>query len=451
MEDTITSAAAATETSSSPAAPSSPEEFYNAANAMAAEDTSTDEGDQQDDLSDEQEIPQTETETITDPLPVTETPAAETAQVIDDKTWDSEIGAPKILAGPKGTKVHQYTEQQSLSLHQNSRFASELRSQIPDISIDSVTRDRGNSTDLIKITHAMRRGDPGSVKAFADMVISESGANPFAAGLTANLVQHLRTSNPAGFEAIKAEVAKDIRDDLYKAAQGMANDPDVDKRELYRVLAEAFHFHTNKGEVLPIDQFGKVDPAAAREADLTRREQELASQAEQQAQQRADSWTRAAVSYRNEGLNTEIEAALKPYETRFADAPDLFKMIKTSINKEVREKIAADEDFKARFNIEYEEAASKQTAESAKAAVNSYIARAKTFLNRELPRMLSSASNGAVQQNKQRHQQLTKASSSSHRVPGATGAPAKQSIAKPIETFRSPQEWAAEIDRLATA
>ena len=110
--------------------------------------------------------------------------------------------------------------------------------------------------------------------------------------------------------------------------------------------------------------------------------------------------------------------------------------------------MAQDKEWNARFDIQWENAHTSATKESLKEVTETYLARAKSILKSQLPKMLSSASTGVVEQSKARHEQLQKASSQSHRVPGATGKPTQQSIAPSAKRFAKPDDYSRFLDTL---
>ncbi|HYV62620.1 MAG TPA: hypothetical protein VE958_08090, partial [Bryobacteraceae bacterium] len=232
-DDAMTAPAASTPATSAPSTPATPAvgtDFMSSIDSMLTSGETPDTTDQPD--TGDEPIPE-------DPAQ----PQHAAATEHPPESWDSEIGEPQIVDGPSGEKLHQYTPEQSLALHSNSRFAQELRAAIPDITVqDAISHDQAY-TDLSKIVHDMRRGAPDGVQRFANMILKESGGSRFAAGLTEQLVNHVRQNDPMAYDGLKGGFEKDIEKELYSLALKAKNDPRPAVRDGYRQLAEWFHYH----------------------------------------------------------------------------------------------------------------------------------------------------------------------------------------------------------------
>ena len=423
---------ASTETSSPAVAePSSPSEFSDFLNSTqeATEETTSEET-----TSAETEQEQ-QTEEQTEPV---------------EGDFDAEIGAPTVVDGPDGTKLYQYSQEQSTALQSNSRFAAELRAAIPDITVNDAVAHSQAFTDLSRMVNDMRRGSEQSVDRFAQMIVGQ-GKGGFVPSLAKSLVNHIRTNDSAAYEQIRGPVEQELGEEFFGLARKAANHPDKNVREGYRMLAQMFHYHMTGGETREVGTAEQADPLADRLKTIEARERAIQEADQEREQAQTTAWVGAAKVELANSLSNDIDEAMKPYADRFGKNPAMLKLVKTGIIAQVKEAIAGDKDWRTRFDMQYETAQEERSKESAQRVINFYSARVRGILKNQLPKMISSASNGAISENRERRQQLERASSSSHRVPGATGAPARQSIVQQPGKFKSPADYAAELDRMMTA
>jgi len=363
--------------------------------------------------------------------------------------FDGEF-KPEVVEGADGKPRHQYTELQSKSLQASARFASELQAAIPDITVDDAIAHNEAYTDLSRMAHDMRRGTPDAVARFTSTLLNEAGNGPFVANLATSLLDHLRTANAPAYEQVKSTVEGDIEKEIIGLAKQVANHPDKSIRDGYTQLAKLLYFHFHNGDALDLEKHGAVDPLAQREQQLKAREEAIAQQETQRVQQQQQAWVGAVKNDVAKTLHAEVEKAMEPYKARYAKTPELLTWAIQNVESQARKAVNADKEWAERFNIQWADAHSELSRESAKRVTDLYMARVRGILKTQLPKMLTSASNGAVEQNKARRQQLERASAPSHRVPGATGVPAKQSIAQPPGKFRTPDDYAKHLDRLTT-
>lgn len=360
--------------------------------------------------------------------------------------WAEGI-APTVIDGPNGTKLHQYAEEQSRALQGHAKFVTELQAAIPDITVDDAVAHNHSHTDLIKIAADMRRGTPEAAERFANMVLKESGKSPFVGELASRLVQTVKSTHPEAYARIQDAVETELENELYALAQKVASHPDKNIKDGYAQLAQLLYYHRHNGETKPVGQHAAVDPLAEREAKIQQREKEAADRDRTATEQRQGAWKSAAVSQTGTQLRSEIEKMIdKPIRDRYKANPELLPMIMNHVQDQARKAIFADPEWKERFDIEYDDALREGTKDSLQRVVNRYLARGRSILKTQLPKMLSSASSDTVQQNGQRREQLRRASSASHRIPGANGKPAPQSITVPPGKFNRPEDYERYLD-----
>lgn len=383
-----------------------------------------------------------------EPIPGTET--GETTELeAEQPEFEGEF-KPEVVDGADGKPRHQYTELQSKSLQASARFAGELQAAIPDITVDDAIAHNEAYTDLSRMAHDMRRGTPDAVARFTTTLLDEAGNGPFVANLATSLLDHLRTANQPAYEQVKSTVEGDIEKEIIGLARQVANHPDKSIRDGYTQLAKLLYFHFHNGDALDLTQHGAVDPLAQREQQLKSREEAIAKQESDRVVGQQKAWVGAVKNEVGKTLRSEIEKAIEPYKSRYSKTPELLNWALQHVEKATRAAVNADKEWAERFNIQWADAHSELSRESAKRVTDLYMARVRGVLKTQLPKMLTSASNGAVEQNKARRQQLERASAPSHRVPGATGVPAKQSITQPPGKFKTPADYAAHLDRLTT-
>lgn len=383
--------------------------------------------------------------------PDAEAEAQPEVEALPEIEWDGEIGEPTVVAGPNGEKLYQWNENQTRQLQQHARFATEIQTAIPDLTVDDAIVHNQAYTDLSMMFHDIRRGSPDAVQRYTDMLIREAGKSPFVGSLSASLVKHVRAADPVAYGEIKGGVEKELMDEFYRMAQQAQANPDKRIADSYKHLAQLFAYATNGGNYKTLEEYGQtaaVDPLAAREAAIQAREQAIQQQEQRAEEARTNLWKNNVGGDSGTALETEIAKQIEPYAKRYEKDPNLLKMIQGHVTNQVRAALKADREFATRFQIEYDQALSERSKDSAQRIVDRYIARARSILKAQLPKMLSSASSGAIADNRDRRNQLQRASSASHRVPGATGAPPKQSITPSPGAFKTPDDYAAFLDRL---
>lgn len=370
------------------------------------------------------------------------------AEVSDE--FDQDIGAPQIVDGPDGEKLYQYSAQQSQALQAQARFASELQTAIPDITVNDAIAHNVAYTDLSKIVHDIRRGTPEAATRFSQMILTEGGRGPFAGNLATALVNHLRTAQSPAYDQVKGIAEQELEKELYGLAAKAKMNPDKNIREGYTQLAKLLHYHLHNGEVREVEEYTAVDPLAERAKAVEARELALQQQEQQRVEAQQKAWVGAAKTTTARGLETAVKEALAAptLKDRYSKDPELLSMTTTHVLKQVREHLAQDREWNARFDIQWDNAHDLGTRESLIEVTNSWLARAKSILKNQLPKMISSASNDRIRQSQSRHQQLQRASSASHRVPGASGVPTKQSIVRSANGFKRPDDYAKELDQL---
>ena len=373
------------------------------------------------------------------------------AEGVDD--WDDDqIGAPTIIEGADGKKLYQWPEAAAREIQQRVKFANELQTAIPDLTVDDAVVLGEAYTDLMRFSHDMRTGTPDALRRVAQTLLNEAGSNSASvATLTSTLVGHLRNQNPQAYQKISGTVEADLESELYRSAQEAQQMPDTPEnkniKEGYRVLAEMFAFHRNGGKFTPLGEFAKnaatnpIDERIQRAEAIERQHQERVANESRQA---TETWETATNNHTNAETRKTVEGMLPE---RFKKDATLKPMVVNHVLGQVRARLKADTEFAQRFEIQYDQARTERSRQSAQRIADSYLARAKGILKRELPKMITSASNDVVDQSRQRHKSLAAASGPQHQRPGATGN-TKQSIARKPQAFKTQQEYEKHISEL---
>lgn len=373
----------------------------------------------------------------------------EAEQEAEALEFGDEIGEPAIVDGPDGKKLYQWPEKAARAIQSQVKFASELQNAIPDLTVDDAIAHNEAYTDMYRLADDLRTGSADGLRRVGQMILNETGNTPAFANLTAVMFDHVKKTNPEAFARMSAVVEADLESELYQAAQDAMNHPDPNIREGYRIMAEMFSYFRNNGSFKPLAEYAKkIDPVDQRlqRAEKLERDHQQRVQAQAASQQKL--WVSAANNSSGKGLKDAVEEATKPYAERFSKNPELKPMMVNHVIGQVREKMKADKEWAARFETQYRQALRERSQSSVQRIVDVYLARAKSILKRELPRMLSSASHAVVENSRQRHESLQRATGSSHRAPGGSGGQVKQSIAQRSKTFDTPEAYREHISAL---
>jgi hypothetical protein len=276
------------------------------------------------------------------------------------------------------------------NVYQGHKFAKAVQEFAP--TVEAARAHYEAATDLRRMVSDFQSADPRNIDNFIGYLGQQSPEG--ITTLADRLPEYLKASAPEVYEGMQSKILSEIVENNYAAA-AQSKDP----QDLY--MAQIFEYSQTR-KYRQAGELKAPDPLAEREAKIAQQEQQLEHRQKQEQQAVVKQWTDGTYASIKTNIDAETDAVLGPAKASFT-APVL-AMLKNQIRQEVVNRIAADPEFSANFNIDFKKAMYTARNDQARQQLSDlYLSRVRPIIKAVAKPLVTSATKTVVDQNQQVH------------------------------------------------
>lgn len=285
--------------------------------------------------------------------PAPEPPAAEPPPAEPEPEVDPSEDIQPDRVSPDGKMLH-FRAAKAKALLADRQFANSIREKIPNVTVEQLEQHYTRTVALDEQIDNVDSGDPARVAKAADWFLK--GATPQGMGVFADhIVRTAAREHPEVYRQISSKVIAGYTQSLYNQAVRSG-----DKNLL--ALAQNLDFQ-ERGRFIKEEEFAQRDPHADREADLARRERELAERVNRDRTTFIESQMQVAHAAEDAAITEEIDKALAPVASAFKSTPH-WKHMTRDIRDAIEDAKKANPTWMRQYNLQEQKVRSNPSEEA---------------------------------------------------------------------------------------
>jgi len=313
---------------------------------------------------------------------------------IPEGEFDAEVGPPRLVEY-EGKKEWHYPEAKARLLNELAREARQFHEVVesPEAARQLVEQ----ALELSAMQEYYQSNEPAKVDEFLSYWGRRSPETLVT--IARRLAERARLENVPAYEAMGTTIIGDLRDLFYQEYAALPDKTGEDA-ERYLFGAQILDWFLG-GTFKAPDQIQPIDPVQQRLTEVEQRERGLRAEMSRRSEAAWGGWRDQTDAEVRKGVFAIVDQALEPIAA--LKGQFVYKAARNELAQAIREAVSQDRIFIQRFGIRYDQSRRTRSAEDRKALVDMYSARARRAIALVKAKVITEASQAAVQQSQDIH------------------------------------------------